>query len=65
PKFLNKVYKVMKALYGLHQAPRACVKTAITPTETQNPLIKDEEAADVDVSGYSKDFTSSRCEENL
>nr|GEV51875.1 putative ribonuclease H-like domain-containing protein [Tanacetum cinerariifolium] len=24
PKFRNKVYKVMKALYGLHQAPRAC-----------------------------------------
>nr|GFB81636.1 ribonuclease H-like domain, reverse transcriptase, RNA-dependent DNA polymerase [Tanacetum cinerariifolium] len=22
-KFLNKVYKVVKALYGLHQAPRA------------------------------------------
>ncbi|GJZ56566.1 hypothetical protein Tco_0611759 [Tanacetum coccineum] len=24
PKFLEKVYKVEKALYGLHQAPRAC-----------------------------------------
>nr|GEV93121.1 hypothetical protein [Tanacetum cinerariifolium] len=24
PKFPNKVYKVVKALYGLHQAPRAC-----------------------------------------
>ncbi|GJU09558.1 retrovirus-related pol polyprotein from transposon TNT 1-94 [Tanacetum coccineum] len=121
PKFLKKVYKVVKALYGLHQAPRAwyatlstfllksgyrrgtidktlfikkdkndimlvqvyvddiifgstkrswCdefealmkkilkkfdfanVKTASTPIETQKPLTKDEEAADVDVHLY-------------
>nr|GEY57831.1 hypothetical protein [Tanacetum cinerariifolium] len=26
PKFPNKVYKVVKVLYGLHQAPRACKK---------------------------------------
>nr|GEY01783.1 hypothetical protein [Tanacetum cinerariifolium] len=25
PNFLDKVYKVEKALYGLHQAPRACL----------------------------------------
>nr|GEY11442.1 putative ribonuclease H-like domain-containing protein [Tanacetum cinerariifolium] len=47
------------------------VKTASTPIETQKPLVKDEEAADVDlhlyslclfyVLGYSKDFTSSCC----
>ncbi|GJV96499.1 retrovirus-related pol polyprotein from transposon TNT 1-94 [Tanacetum coccineum] len=109
PKFPKKVYKVVKALYGLHQAPRAwyatlsaflekiryrrgtihktlfikrdkkdimlvkqkedgifiiqdkyvaeilkkfdfmSVKTASTPIETQKPLVKDEEAADVDV----------------
>nr|GFA72115.1 hypothetical protein [Tanacetum cinerariifolium] len=99
PKFSNKV---VKALYGLHQAPRAwyatlsnfleksryrrgaidktlfikkdkkdimlvqvyvddiifgstkksCVKTASTPIETQKPLVKDEEAADVDVHLY-------------
>nr|GEX93419.1 putative ribonuclease H-like domain-containing protein [Tanacetum cinerariifolium] len=49
PKFSNKVYKVVKALYGLHQALRACVKTASTPIETQKPLVKDSEAADVDV----------------
>nr|GFC00094.1 copia protein [Tanacetum cinerariifolium] len=24
PKYPNKVYKVVKALYGLHQTPRAC-----------------------------------------
>nr|GEX62269.1 ribonuclease H-like domain-containing protein [Tanacetum cinerariifolium] len=52
PKFPKKVYKVVKALYGLHQAPRACVKTASTPIETQKPLVKDEEDADVDVHLY-------------
>nr|GEW03631.1 putative ribonuclease H-like domain-containing protein [Tanacetum cinerariifolium] len=112
PKFPNKVYKVVKALYGLHQAPRAwyatlstfleksgsrrgvidktlfikkdkkdimlvkkkedgifinqdkyvakiqkkfdflSVKTASTPIETHKPIVKDEEAADVDVHLY-------------
>nr|GEY60011.1 hypothetical protein [Tanacetum cinerariifolium] len=113
PKFPNKVYKVVKALYGLHQAPKAwyatlstfleksryrrgaidktfyikqdkkdimlvqfyvddiifgstkkswcdefeeliknSVKTASTPIETQKPLVKDEEAVDVDVHIY-------------
>ncbi|GJR18465.1 putative ribonuclease H-like domain-containing protein [Tanacetum coccineum] len=68
PKCPKKVYKVVKALYGLHQAPRACqdkyvaeilkkfdfasVKTASTPIETQKPLVKDEEATDVDVHLY-------------
>ncbi|GJV60798.1 hypothetical protein Tco_1466898 [Tanacetum coccineum] len=47
PKFPKKVYKVVKALYGSHQAPRAC-----TPIETQKSLTKDEEAADVDVHLY-------------
>ncbi|GJX16923.1 putative ribonuclease H-like domain-containing protein [Tanacetum coccineum] len=120
PQFPNKVYKVDKALYGLHQAPRAwyetlstylienrfrrgiidktlfikkdkvkqkddgifisqykyvadilkkfdfsLVKTAITPLETNKALIKDEEAEDVDVPSYSKDFTSSCYEEDL
>nr|GFD12395.1 hypothetical protein [Tanacetum cinerariifolium] len=41
------------------------VKTTSTPIETQKPLVKDEEAADVDISSYSKDFTPSSCEENL
>ncbi|GKC77310.1 putative ribonuclease H-like domain-containing protein [Tanacetum coccineum] len=91
PKYPQKVYKVVKALYGLHQAPRACsmgeltfflrlqvkkkadgifisqdkyvaeilkkfdfanVKSASTPIETQKPLVKDEEASDVDVHLY-------------
>ncbi|GKA38517.1 putative ribonuclease H-like domain-containing protein [Tanacetum coccineum] len=30
PKFLNKVYKVQKALYGLHQAPRGWYATLST-----------------------------------
>nr|GEZ89132.1 retrovirus-related Pol polyprotein from transposon TNT 1-94 [Tanacetum cinerariifolium] len=111
-KFPNKVYKVVKALYGLHQAPRAwyatlstfleksrytrgaidktlfikqdkkdimlvkqkedgifitqdkyvakilkkfdflSVKTTSTPIETQKPLVKDEDAVDVDVHLY-------------
>ncbi|GJW80313.1 uncharacterized mitochondrial protein-like protein [Tanacetum coccineum] len=85
PKFPNKVYKVEKALYGLHQAPRAwyetlstyllengfrrgtidktlfikkdkgdilLVQTASTPIETNKALLKDEEAAYVDVHLY-------------
>ncbi|GJW47247.1 putative ribonuclease H-like domain-containing protein [Tanacetum coccineum] len=92
-EFPNKVYKVEKALYGLHQAPRAWyetlstyllengfrrgiidktllikkdksdimlvqkfdftkVKTTSTPLEPNKPLLKDEEATDVDVHLY-------------
>nr|GFA26448.1 hypothetical protein [Tanacetum cinerariifolium]GFA35107.1 hypothetical protein [Tanacetum cinerariifolium] len=87
PKFPNKVYKVVKALYGLHQAPIVgmllCLhswrekswcdefeelmnnrfqmssmgeltfflrlQTASASIETQKPLVKDKEVADVDV----------------
>nr|GEW21972.1 hypothetical protein [Tanacetum cinerariifolium] len=68
PNFPDKVYKVEKALYGLHQAPRACqekyvadilkkfdftiVKTASTPMEPNKALVKDAEAEDVDVHLY-------------
>nr|GEW17465.1 hypothetical protein [Tanacetum cinerariifolium] len=41
------------------------VKTASTPIETQKPLVKDKEAADMDIPGYSQDFTPSGCEEDL
>ncbi|GJU97555.1 putative ribonuclease H-like domain-containing protein [Tanacetum coccineum] len=124
PKYPQKVYKVVKALYGLHQAPRAwyatlstfllkngyrrgtidktlfikkdkhdiilvqvyvddiifgstkkscqdkyvakilkkfdfvSVKTASTPIETQKPLVKDEEASDVDVHLYRSMISS-------
>ncbi|GKB08431.1 putative ribonuclease H-like domain-containing protein [Tanacetum coccineum] len=70
PQYPKKVYKVVKTLYGLHQAPRACqdkyvveilkkfdfvsVKTPSTPIETQKPLVKDEEASDVDVQSPQK-----------
>ncbi|GJX97713.1 putative ribonuclease H-like domain-containing protein, partial [Tanacetum coccineum] len=100
PKHPKKIYKVVKALYGLHQAPRAwyatlstfleqiryrrgtidktlfikkdkkdimldkyvaeilkkfdlmSVKHASTPIESHKPLVKDEEAADVDMHLY-------------
>ncbi|GKE34481.1 putative ribonuclease H-like domain-containing protein [Tanacetum coccineum] len=93
-KFFDKFYKAEKALYGLHQAPRAwyetlstylldnrfrrvtqkhdgiftcqdkyvdeilkkfdfsTVKTTSTPMETSKPLLKDENAEDVDVHLY-------------
>nr|GEX94401.1 ribonuclease H-like domain-containing protein [Tanacetum cinerariifolium] len=57
PDHPDKVYKVVKALYGLHQAPRACQdnyvakilrnfgltkgKSSSTPIETKKPLLKD------------------------
>nr|GEU89276.1 putative reverse transcriptase domain-containing protein [Tanacetum cinerariifolium] len=57
PENPDKVYKVVKALYGLHQAPRACQdkyvaeilkkfglsegKLASTPIDAEKPLLKD------------------------
>ncbi|GJU25129.1 putative ribonuclease H-like domain-containing protein [Tanacetum coccineum] len=68
PNHPDKVYKVVKALYGLHQAPRACqdkyvaeilkkfnyidVKSASTPVDLEKPLVKDGDADDVDVHLY-------------
>nr|GEX90522.1 uncharacterized mitochondrial protein AtMg00810-like [Tanacetum cinerariifolium] len=68
PAYPDMVYKVVKALYGLHQAPRACqdkyvaeilkkfgftnVKPASTPIETEKPLLKDPDGEDVDVHIY-------------
>nr|GEV57790.1 ribonuclease H-like domain-containing protein [Tanacetum cinerariifolium] len=64
----DKVYKVEKALYGLHQAPRACqekyideilrkfkytdVKPASTPMDKEKALLKDSDGDDVDVYLY-------------
>ncbi|GJT77748.1 putative ribonuclease H-like domain-containing protein [Tanacetum coccineum] len=51
----DKVYKVVKALYGLHQAPRAWitnVKSASTLVDLEKPLVKDGDADDVDVHLY-------------
>nr|GEV01118.1 uncharacterized mitochondrial protein AtMg00810-like [Tanacetum cinerariifolium] len=47
PDHPDKVYKVVKALYGLHQAPRACI-----PIDTEKPLLKDPDGEDVDVHTY-------------
>ncbi|GJT45969.1 putative ribonuclease H-like domain-containing protein [Tanacetum coccineum] len=55
PDFPDRVYKVEKALYGLHQAPRAWFyrsHTASTPWKTQKPLLKDEDGEEVDVHMY-------------
>nr|GFB17542.1 hypothetical protein [Tanacetum cinerariifolium] len=57
PNYPDKVYKVVRALYGLHQALRACQdkyvaeilrkfgltdsKSAGTPIDTEKPLLKD------------------------
>nr|GEW81036.1 hypothetical protein [Tanacetum cinerariifolium] len=53
PHFPNKVYKLEKALYGLHQAPRAC-EDSKHPIKTNKALLKDEKAKDVDVQLYRK-----------
>nr|GEV60898.1 ribonuclease H-like domain-containing protein [Tanacetum cinerariifolium] len=58
PNYPEKVYKVVKALYGLHQAPRAWKfglidgKSASTPIDTEKPLLKDLDGEDVDVHIY-------------
>nr|GEU98109.1 putative reverse transcriptase domain-containing protein [Tanacetum cinerariifolium] len=68
PDHPYKVYKVVKALYGLHQAPKACRdkyvaktlrkfrlqegKSASTPIDIEKPLLKDPDGEDVDVHTY-------------
>nr|GEX74458.1 copia protein [Tanacetum cinerariifolium] len=68
PDYPDKVYKVVKALYGLHQAPRACQdkyvaeilrkfrltvgKSTSTPIDTEKSLLKDPNGEDVDVHTY-------------
>nr|GEV87456.1 hypothetical protein [Tanacetum cinerariifolium] len=69
PDHPEKVYQVVKALYGLHQAPRACQdkyvaeilrnfgltegKSASTPIDIEKPLLKDPNGEDVDVHTYT------------
>nr|GEX24617.1 putative harbinger transposase-derived protein [Tanacetum cinerariifolium] len=57
PENLDKVYKVVKALYGLHQAPRAWSsgKSASTPIDAEKPLLNDSDGEDVDVHTYRDD----------
>nr|GEY96812.1 hypothetical protein [Tanacetum cinerariifolium] len=55
PENSDKVYKVVKALYGLHQAPRAWSsegKSASTLIDVEKPLLKDSDGEDVDVYTY-------------
>nr|GEU85426.1 putative ribonuclease H-like domain-containing protein [Tanacetum cinerariifolium] len=58
PDHPDKVYKVVKALYGLHQAPRAWKfrltkgKSASTFIDTEKPLLKGPDGEDVDVNTY-------------
>nr|GEW74247.1 hypothetical protein [Tanacetum cinerariifolium] len=41
PDYHDKVYKVIKALYGLHQAPRACLDQTVSGKDSSNPLMAD------------------------
>nr|GFA73559.1 putative ribonuclease H-like domain-containing protein [Tanacetum cinerariifolium] len=64
PEFPAKVYKVEKAMYGLHQAPRAWygdilkkfgysdIKSSNTPMDKENPWGKDGTGKDVDLHLY-------------
>nr|GEW34250.1 putative ribonuclease H-like domain-containing protein [Tanacetum cinerariifolium] len=38
PEFRDKVYKVEKALYGLHQSPRACFRVDVAMDFKENML---------------------------
>nr|GEW68067.1 hypothetical protein [Tanacetum cinerariifolium] len=62
PNYPDKVYKVVKALYGLHQDPKACLtdgKSTNTPTDIEKPLLKDLDGEDVDAHTYSSNQTVS------
>nr|GEX99381.1 putative ribonuclease H-like domain-containing protein [Tanacetum cinerariifolium] len=58
PDYPDKVYKMVKVLYGLHQAHRAWKfgltdgKSASTPIDTKKPLLKDPDGEDVDIDTY-------------
>nr|GEW47123.1 hypothetical protein [Tanacetum cinerariifolium] len=52
PDYPDKVYKVFKVLYGLHQAPRARWKISYHLIDTEKPLLKDPDSEDVDVYTY-------------
>nr|GEU35239.1 DNA-directed DNA polymerase [Tanacetum cinerariifolium] len=41
PDYPDKLYKVVKALYGLHQAPRACPDQTVSGKDSLNPLMAD------------------------
>nr|GEV65270.1 hypothetical protein [Tanacetum cinerariifolium] len=41
PDYPDKVYKVVKAIYGLHQAPRDCPDQTVFGKDSSNPLMAD------------------------
>ncbi|GKE00105.1 ribonuclease H-like domain, reverse transcriptase, RNA-dependent DNA polymerase [Tanacetum coccineum] len=53
-EFPDRVYKVEKAMYGLHQAPRAWydIRSANTPMDRENPWRKDGTGKDVELHLY-------------
>ncbi|GJT60800.1 putative ribonuclease H-like domain-containing protein [Tanacetum coccineum] len=57
PDFPDRVYKVEKALYGLHQDLRACKHTY----GNSKPLLKDEDGEEVDVHLYRLMIGSLMC----
>nr|GFA34220.1 putative reverse transcriptase, RNA-dependent DNA polymerase [Tanacetum cinerariifolium] len=57
PESPTKVYKVEKAIYGLHQAPRAW--SSNTPMDKENPWGKDGTRKDVDLHLYRSMIGSS------
>nr|GEX29578.1 retrovirus-related Pol polyprotein from transposon TNT 1-94 [Tanacetum cinerariifolium] len=73
PGYPNKVYKVVKELYGLHQAARAWKfgltdgKSASTPIDTEKSLLKDPDGKDVDVHTYRSmiGVNTPRCDEDM
>nr|GEU33483.1 ribonuclease H-like domain-containing protein [Tanacetum cinerariifolium] len=58
PDHPDKVYKVVKTLYGLHQAPRAWKSTS-TPIDIEKPLLKDPDGEYVDCKKQTVMATSS------
>nr|GFB94005.1 putative ribonuclease H-like domain-containing protein [Tanacetum cinerariifolium] len=54
PEYPARVYKLEKAMYGLHQAPRAWydVRSSNTPMDKENPWGKDGIRKDIDLHLY-------------
>nr|GEV46040.1 reverse transcriptase domain-containing protein [Tanacetum cinerariifolium] len=58
PDYPDKVYKVVKALYGYIKLLELDGKLATTPTDTEKPLLKDSDGEDVDVHIYMSMISS-------
>nr|GEU75399.1 putative ribonuclease H-like domain-containing protein [Tanacetum cinerariifolium] len=64
PEFPDRVYKVEKAMYGLHQAPRAWydVSLANTPMDKENPWGKDRPNSDYSGAKQDRKSTTGGCQ---